>query len=104
MVSQELSICPVFCFAIAEISKNSHLLPNLSFSYDLYSALESDHMTLERDVFWLSEGKQTAPNYNCQRERKSLAIVTGTASVFSAKIGTLLELYKMPQVSGSEFW
>ena len=75
-----------FRFAIEEISKNSHLLPNVSLGYGLYSALETDNRTLEGALFWLSEGKQTAPNCNCQRERKSLAIVTGTASVFSAKI------------------
>ena len=46
-----------FCFAIVEISKNSHLLPNVSLDYNLYSALESDHRTLESALFWLSEGK-----------------------------------------------
>lgn len=92
-----------FLFAIEEINKNPYLLPNLSLGYDLYNALKSDHETLESALFWLSGGNQIVPNYNCQRQRKSVAIVTGTVSAFSAETGTLLELYKIPQVSGSVF-
>lgn len=85
-----------FIFATEEINKNSHLLPNLTLVYDLYSAFESDHRTLESTLFWLSRGNRSVPNYNCQRQGKSLAIVTGTAWAFSAEIGTLLELDKIP--------
>ena len=93
-----------FIFATEEINKNSHLLPNLTLVYDLYSAFESDHRTLESTLFWLSRGNRSVPNYNCQRQGKSLAIVTGAASAFSAETEPLLELYKIPQVRESDFW
>lgn len=70
----------VFLFAMEEINKKPHFLPNLTLGYNLYSAFESGHSTLENALLWLSGGNQTVPNYNCQRQRKSLAIVTGTAS------------------------
>ena len=68
--------------------------------FNLYNAFPSDQRTLESALFWLSGGNQTLPNYNCQGQRKSVAIVTGTALAFSAEIGTVLELYRSPQVSG----
>uniref|UniRef100_A0A8D1BHU1 G-protein coupled receptors family 3 profile domain-containing protein n=1 Tax=Sus scrofa TaxID=9823 RepID=A0A8D1BHU1_PIG len=88
-----------FLFAIEEINKNPHLLPNRSLGYDLYNALESDHKTLENALFWFSGGNQTVPNYNCHRQRKSLVVFTGTASAFSAEIGTLLEPGMEPATS-----
>ena len=63
----------VFVFDIEEINKSPHLLPKLTLGYDLYNAFESDHRT--RDSY-----------RNCM-------------SIFS-EIGPLLELYKIPQVSG----
>ena len=86
----------VFLFAIEEINKKPHFLSNLTLGYNLYSAFERDHRTLESTLFWLSRGNRSVPNYNCQRQGKSLAIVTGTAWAFSAEIGTLLELDKIP--------
>ncbi|KAJ8775895.1 hypothetical protein J1605_012625 [Eschrichtius robustus] len=93
----------VFLFAIEEINKDSHLLPNLSLSFNLYNAFPSDQRTLESALFWLSGGNQTLPNYNCQGQRKSVAIVTGTALAFSAEIGTVLKLYRSPQVTYGPF-
>uniref|UniRef100_A0A8C6A483 Vomeronasal type-2 receptor 116-like n=1 Tax=Marmota marmota marmota TaxID=9994 RepID=A0A8C6A483_MARMA len=50
-------------------------------------------------LLWLSGGTEFLPNYKCQTQSKSTAVVAGTAAAFSAQIGTLLELYKTPQVS-----
>ena len=74
-----------FLFAIEEINKDSHLLPNLSLGFNLYNAFPSDQRTLESALFGLSGGNQTLPNYNCQRQRKSVAIVTGTALAFFSR-------------------
>ena len=93
-----------FIFAMEEINKDPHLLPNLTLGYNLYNAFESDHSSLENALLWLSGGNQIVPNYSYQRQRKSLIIVTGTKSAFSAEIEPLLELYKIPQVRESDFW
>ncbi|XP_027623487.1 vomeronasal type-2 receptor 116 [Tupaia chinensis] len=92
-----------FLFAIEEINKSSHLLPNLSLGYYLYNALPNNQRTIENTLFLLSGMNQTLPNYNCQAQKQSIAIITGCTPIFSAQIGTLLELYKSPQVTYGPF-
>nr|XP_040146952.1 vomeronasal type-2 receptor 116-like [Ictidomys tridecemlineatus] len=92
-----------FYFAIEEVNKDSHLLPNLTLGFHVYNAFSSDQFTLWSTLLWLSGKIQTVPNYNCQTQSKSAAVIAGTVSAFSAEIGTLLELYRTPQVTYGPF-
>ncbi|ELW47502.1 Rap1 GTPase-GDP dissociation stimulator 1 [Tupaia chinensis] len=92
-----------FYFAIEQINKSPHLLPNLSLGYDFYNALPSDKRTLESALFLLTGGYQSLPNYNCQIQKQPVAILAGNMPTFSAQVGTLLELYKSPQVTYGPF-
>uniref|UniRef100_A0A8C6A067 Vomeronasal type-2 receptor 116-like n=1 Tax=Marmota marmota marmota TaxID=9994 RepID=A0A8C6A067_MARMA len=64
-----------FYFAIEEINKDSHLLPNLTLGFHVYNAFSSDQFTLWSTLLWLSGKMQTLPNYNCQTQSKSAAII-----------------------------
>ncbi|ELW47377.1 Vomeronasal type-2 receptor 26 [Tupaia chinensis] len=86
-----------FLFAIDEINKSPYLLLNLSLGYSLYNAFTSDKRTLQNALILLSGGNQSLPNYNCQTQKQSVAIIAGNMPTFSAQVGTLLELYKSPQ-------
>ncbi|XP_027621546.1 vomeronasal type-2 receptor 116 [Tupaia chinensis] len=88
-----------FLFAIEEINKSPHLLLNLSLGYDLYNAFTSDKRTLQNVLILLTGGNQPLPNYNCQTQKQPVAIIAGNMPTFSAEVGTLLELYKSPQVT-----
>ncbi|XP_076966475.1 vomeronasal type-2 receptor 116-like [Callospermophilus lateralis] len=92
-----------FYFAIEEINRDLHLLPNLTLGFHVFSAFHSDHRTLETALLWLSGGTEFLPNYKCQTQSKAIAVIAGTAAAFSAQIGTLLELYKTPQVTYGPF-
>uniref|UniRef100_A0A9L0I5C1 G-protein coupled receptors family 3 profile domain-containing protein n=1 Tax=Equus asinus TaxID=9793 RepID=A0A9L0I5C1_EQUAS len=59
-----------FIFAIEEINRNPHLLPNMSLGFDLYNAVHSEHRTLESSLIWLSGLDRDIPNYTCRRESK----------------------------------
>jgi hypothetical protein len=86
-------------FTIEEINRDSHLLPNISLGFNVCNAFASDQFTLWSTLLWLSENIEALPNYNCQTNSKSIAVISGTKSAFSAEIGTLLELYRIPQVN-----
>ncbi|XP_060038420.1 vomeronasal type-2 receptor 116-like [Erinaceus europaeus] len=92
-----------FLFAIEEINKDPRLLPNLTLGFNLYNALHFDHKTLENILFCFSGGKRAVPNYDCQEQKKSVAVIIGTRIEFFRDIGPLLELYKTPQVTYGPF-
>ncbi|XP_051061071.1 vomeronasal type-2 receptor 26-like [Phodopus roborovskii] len=89
-------------FAFEEINKDIHLLPNVTLGFHLYNAFNS-HRALEGPLMWLSGRNEFIPNYKCKTQHKALAIITGIRPEFSAAVGTLLEVYKVPQVTCGTF-
>ncbi|XP_060038236.1 vomeronasal type-2 receptor 116-like [Erinaceus europaeus] len=92
-----------FLFAIEEINKDPRLLPNFTLGFNLYNAFNKNEKPLENILLWFSGGNQTVPNYNCQKQSKSTAIIAGTTLEFSSILGPLLGLYKIPQVTYGAF-
>nr|XP_034348769.1 vomeronasal type-2 receptor 116-like isoform X2 [Arvicanthis niloticus] len=87
-------------FAIEEINGNPNILPNMSLGFDFYNVRFTEKDTLMNACFWLTaQGqKNILPNYNCDK-RNCIAALTGTSWTTSAQIGTLLQLFKFPQLS-----
>ncbi|XP_046494263.1 adhesion G protein-coupled receptor E3-like [Equus quagga] len=56
-----------FIFAIEEINRNPHLLPNISLGFDLYNALHSEQRTLESSLIWLSGLEKDVPRFTCAK-------------------------------------
>ncbi|NP_001092998.1 vomeronasal 2 receptor 530 precursor [Monodelphis domestica] len=91
-------------FAVEEINRDPNLLPNISsLGFHVYNAYHSDERTLESSLRWLSGQGHLIPNYSCLRQDKSVAIIGGATSALSIQMGTLLELYKFPQISYGPF-
>ncbi|XP_028622545.1 vomeronasal type-2 receptor 116-like [Grammomys surdaster] len=90
-------------FAIEEINTNAIILPNMSLGYSIYTAGPSQKDTMLSFLIWLTGQDKTLPNYNCKREEKSVAVITGTTWEISSIIGTLLGLYKHPQLTLGSF-
>ncbi|XP_042549897.1 vomeronasal type-2 receptor 116-like [Dipodomys spectabilis] len=85
-------------FAIEEINKNPNLLHNVTLGFDIYNVDFKAWSTLENPFVWLS-GQYKIPNYTCMRESNSVAVLTGISAITSAQIGTLLEIYRFPQIT-----
>ncbi|XP_036600962.1 vomeronasal type-2 receptor 26-like [Trichosurus vulpecula] len=90
-------------FAVEEINRDSRLLPNTTLGFQIYNTYHSDAKTLESSLRWLSGQDPTTPNYSCQRQDKSMAVIGGATSALSIQMGTLLELYRLPQISYGPF-
>ena len=87
-----------FIFAIEEINRNPHLLPNTSLGFELYIVQSMEETILMQAMTWLTGMGINIPNYTYQRKNKAVAVLTGTSWTTSANIGRLLSLYKYPQV------
>ncbi|XP_044514883.1 vomeronasal type-2 receptor 26-like [Gracilinanus agilis] len=85
-------------FAVEEINRDPQLLPNLTLGFHLYNAYHSDAGTLESSLRWLSGQGQLIPNYSCWGQEQPVAVLGGATAALSVQMGTLLELYRYPQV------
>ncbi|XP_036600805.1 vomeronasal type-2 receptor 26-like [Trichosurus vulpecula] len=90
-------------FAVEEINRDSRLLPNTTLGFHIYNTYHSDARTLESSLRWLSGQDRIIPNYSCQRQDKSMAVIGGATSALSVQMGTLMELYRLPQISYGPF-
>uniref|UniRef100_A0A338P7D4 Vomeronasal 2, receptor 95 n=1 Tax=Mus musculus TaxID=10090 RepID=A0A338P7D4_MOUSE len=87
-------------FAIEEINGNPNLLPNISLGFDFYNVRFTGKYILDITFNWLTalgDGNHI-PNYNCKK-RNFTAALRGTSWITSAQIGTLLQLFKFPQIT-----
>ncbi|KAM5237912.1 vomeronasal type-2 receptor 116-like [Ctenodactylus gundi] len=89
-------------FATEEINRNPQLLPNVSLGYEFHNFLYSHWRMLESSLI-LHSGQDEIPNYTCGKQRKSVALLTGTVWATAAQIGTFLELYRFPQLTFGSF-
>ncbi|XP_058513652.1 vomeronasal type-2 receptor 116-like [Ochotona princeps] len=84
-------------FAVEEINRNPHLLPNLTLGFDLYNAMHNDMRILKNPLRWLTGLDRGIPNYTCRRGAEAVAVISETG--VSVHMGTLLELYRIPQLT-----
>ncbi|XP_031805027.1 vomeronasal type-2 receptor 26-like [Sarcophilus harrisii] len=90
-------------FTLPEINRNPILLPNISLGYHIYSSYSSEERTLESYLWWLSGTDQLIPNYNCRERGKVVAVIGGATSALSVQMGSLLDLYHLPQITYGPF-
>ncbi|XP_068957448.1 vomeronasal type-2 receptor 26-like [Petaurus breviceps papuanus] len=86
-------------FAVEDINGNVNLLPNVTLGYHLYNTYHSDERTLESSLRWLTGQRQFVPNYRCGGQDKYVTAIGGATSALSLQMGSLLELYKFPQLT-----
>ena len=96
---QNYQLVLAMLFAINEINLNTHVLPNTSLGLEIYNVPHLEKNILKSVLYWLTGLSKFIPNYNCRKTSKSTATLTGLSWTTSEIIGTLLDLYKYPQVS-----
>ncbi|XP_049986863.1 extracellular calcium-sensing receptor-like [Alexandromys fortis] len=90
-----------FVFAIEEINRSAHLLPNLTLGFSIRNSADSVHGAVHETMSFLSRQEEPIPNYTCQHGSPQAALVGDTRSSLSVSMARLLGLYKFPQISYS---
>ena len=99
---QNYQLVLAMLFAINEINLNPHVLPNTSLGLEIYNLPDAERNILKSVFYWLTGLSIFIPNCNCRKKYKSAATLTGISWKSSGIIGTLLGLYKFPQVSAHD--
>ncbi|EGW03678.1 Vomeronasal type-2 receptor 26 [Cricetulus griseus] len=90
-------------FAIEEINNNPYLLPNTSLGFEVYNVPHDQRHTLANVFVSFSGTGYGISNYRCASESTPVAVLTGPSWALSEHIGTLLGLYKFPQLTFGPF-
>ncbi|KAK9405527.1 type-2 vomeronasal receptor [Crotalus adamanteus] len=90
----------IFIFAIQEVNRKSQLLHNLTLGYNIHDDYFSSLGTSNALLNMLSTGEANVPNYSCGRKDNILALLDGADSDVSIQMSTLVQPYKVPQISG----
>uniref|UniRef100_A0A8C2LYH8 G-protein coupled receptors family 3 profile domain-containing protein n=1 Tax=Cricetulus griseus TaxID=10029 RepID=A0A8C2LYH8_CRIGR len=90
-----------FVFAIEEINRSAHLLPNLTLGFSIRNSGDSVHGAVYETLSFLTRQEEPVPNYTCQHGSPQAALVGDTRSALSVAMARLLGLYRFPQVSYS---
>ena len=91
-----------FVFAVEEINRSAHLLPNWTLGFSIRNSGDSVHGALYETMGFLTGQEEPIPNYTCQHGSPQAALVGDTRSSLSVSMARLLGLYKFPQVSRSK--
>uniref|UniRef100_A0A5F9DIZ3 G-protein coupled receptors family 3 profile domain-containing protein n=1 Tax=Oryctolagus cuniculus TaxID=9986 RepID=A0A5F9DIZ3_RABIT len=68
-------------FAIEEINKNPHLLPNMTLGFGLYNVMHSPMTVMENPFIWLAGLEKHVPNYTCRKQSKSVAVISESSTL-----------------------
>ncbi|XP_064149273.1 LOW QUALITY PROTEIN: extracellular calcium-sensing receptor-like [Loxodonta africana] len=86
-------------FAIEELNRDSHLLPNLTLGFSIWNPGDSVSGALHEAMVFLTGQEEPIPIYMCQASPPQAALIGDTRSALSIPLARLLGLYKFPQVS-----
>lgn len=94
----EYQILMTFLFAIDEINKDPHLLPNITLGYHLFNTCGYNMKAIDSIMKILTGYKGRAPNYSCMEIRKVIGFVGDTNFPSTLAMAELLNIYQYPQV------
>ncbi|XP_034374836.1 vomeronasal type-2 receptor 116-like [Arvicanthis niloticus] len=81
-------------FAIEEINRNTHILPNMSLIVKIECNLNKDNKKGELSL----KKKEIIPNYYCKNQRRYLIVLTGPDWLVSTKTGRFLYISGTPEL------
>ncbi|XP_060549587.1 vomeronasal type-2 receptor 26-like [Pantherophis guttatus] len=86
-------------FAIKEINEDSMILPNVTLGFRILDNYCSRQITYDATLRLLSTKNRFIPNYKYDLENHLIAVIGGLDSETSLYMATILNLYKIPQIT-----
>ncbi|XP_070585147.1 vomeronasal type-2 receptor 26-like [Erythrolamprus reginae] len=90
-------------FAVKEINKDPHILPNITLGFHIYDSYSDSQMTYRTTLDLLFKLHKIVPNYICGTQRKIVGIIGGMSPETSIRMAEILQLFKIPQISYGSF-
>nr|XP_034957884.1 vomeronasal type-2 receptor 26-like [Zootoca vivipara] len=90
-------------FAVNEVNKNPNILSNITLGFQIYDSYCDAKMTYQNTLNLISHHRKTIPNYKCGVEKNLIAAIGGLDSETSSHMASILELYKILQITYSSF-
>ncbi|KAM6450738.1 vomeronasal type-2 receptor 26-like [Liasis olivaceus] len=85
-------------FAIKEINRNPHILPNHTLGFQIYNTYFMTSWMYRASLELFSGKGQFIPNYSCDMQHRPIAVIGGPTSEVCLHMATILSIYKMPQL------
>ncbi|XP_076137592.1 extracellular calcium-sensing receptor-like [Alosa pseudoharengus] len=86
-------------FAINEVNRNPHLLPNISLGYSIYDNCINLGVAFRAATTLISGAQKTLSSSSCRRLPSVLGIVGDSVSTHSIAISSVMGLFHIPMVS-----
>ncbi|XP_070810161.1 vomeronasal type-2 receptor 26-like [Pituophis catenifer annectens] len=90
-------------FAVNEINKDTHILPNATLGCHIYDSYYDARMVYRNILDLLSKADRFVPNFQCGMEKNLIAVIGGIGHDVSVGMADLLSLYKIPQITYGSF-
>uniref|UniRef100_A0A8C5SS87 G-protein coupled receptors family 3 profile domain-containing protein n=1 Tax=Laticauda laticaudata TaxID=8630 RepID=A0A8C5SS87_LATLA len=90
-------------FAVKEINKYLHILPNITLGFHIYDSYSDALMTYRTTLDLLFKLHKIVPNYICGTINKIVGIIGGMSPETSIRMAEILQLFKIPQISYGSF-
>ncbi|XP_053120242.1 vomeronasal type-2 receptor 26-like, partial [Hemicordylus capensis] len=92
-----------FIFAIQEINRNDHLLPNITLGLEIYDNAFNPLRAIWNTLQFLFTGQGNPLNYNCDGKQQLVLAIGGLTSSNSMQMASVFNTYKIPQLSYGSF-
>nr|XP_028560560.1 vomeronasal type-2 receptor 26-like [Podarcis muralis] len=88
-------------FAVNEVNENPNILSNITLGFQIYDSYCDAKMTYQNTLNLISHHRKTIPNYKCGVDKNLIAAIGGLDSETSSHMASILELYKILQITYS---